>query len=206
MKKSGQPYALSLHDLLQVLGASSQSYQVRTDVPASLLPSSLRRGTFHAEVIVAGGEAIFCALRDQTGSIRLEGTKAFEAIRSHEQLIWFVAPYTPPGQAPADQAPPLPVSTHRRTEQPAGALSFQDSPFPWVGRTPPVRTQVNAQEIIAQLDRYARLIWLLVDGKRTVGELAMLLQVSQELVSDTLTELESRGLITTSNASQTERR
>ena len=180
-------YALPLNDLLMVLRASSgQTYQVRAEVPASLLHSSLRRAKCHAEVIIARGQVVACIIRDQANTLRMEGAPAFEAVRAHEQLIWIVTPYEQPAQALPSPAPAAPWA-----QPPATVPPFLAALVPWVGRPAPVKLQQTAE----LEDRRLRKVWLLIDGRRTVTELAALLQISPDAVSQALTSLETRGLI-----------
>jgi DNA-binding transcriptional ArsR family regulator len=189
MRNPGQHYALSLNDLLMVLRtASSQSYQVRAEVPASLLPAFLKRGIFQAEVDVSEGQVVACLIRDQAQTVRMEGVQAFEAICALEQLIWHVV--TSP---PREQSAPLLTGALSAPSQPTIASASMASRA-W--RPAPVKRQ-SAQEMVMQLeDRRLRMVWLLIDGQRSVSDLAALLRLSQEVVSEALTLLEIRGLIT----------
>lgn len=190
MKDMGEPCALPLDDLLQVLqAAGGKTYQVRATLPASLLPFPTRRGeSFVAEVVVHASQIRSCVIRDSPGAIRLEGSRAFALVRSREQLVWLIQQIQPPEPPslpsfPAESAPP-------------DARSFS-SPLalPWAARPAPVRLQ-KSPEALEQMTRRQRQVWLLIDGRRTIHDIAHLLGAPLNELDQELTTLEMQGLIT----------
>lgn len=183
-----QTYALPLDDVIQVLGASAatSAYQVRANVPVGLLPSALRRRHHYtAVVVIHAGQPASCVIWVQgSNTIVLEGAKAFETVRSRVQLVWKVRPI----DSPSAQA----YSTPQARET-VGDLAVP-SRSGWSARSPNIR-ELTAEQVRQITDRRQRLVWLLVDGQRTVGDLATLLQMLPSDVSEALAALTAQGLI-----------
>jgi len=169
-----QTYALPLDDVIQVLGASAVTgvYQVQADVPAGLLPSAARRGHhFLAEVVIQAGQPVSCVIREQgSNTTVLEGAKAFETVRSRVQLVWKVRPIDAP------TAPAYPARSGWSTH-------------------PPMKRERTAEHIRQIADRKQRMVWLLIDGQRTVDDLAALLQMAPDDVREVLEVLATQGLL-----------
>lgn len=196
MGNVGEPYALPLDDVIQVLQSASKTYQVRAALPVSVLPFHTRRGeAFVAEVMVTGGQVHSCQIRDQLGAIRLEGSKALDAVRFREQLVWMVQQAPPPAPAASDPFEGTPQATF--APLPSMAL-------PWIARTAPVKLR-DSPEVLAQLTRRQRQAWLLIDGRRTINEIAPLLGAPLEELDQELAELERLGLITSRDVRQERR-
>ncbi len=187
----GEPYALPLDDVIQVLQSASKTYQVRAALPVSVLPFHTRRGeAFIVEVMVTEGQVHSCQIRDQLGAIRLEGSKALDAVRSREQLVWMV------------QQAPLPAPVVPGPFEGTSSAMFALPPpmgLPWLARTAPVKLR-DSPEVLAKLTRRQRQAWLLIDGHRTINEIAPLLGAPLEELDQELTELERLGLITSRDA------
>jgi hypothetical protein len=196
MGYAGEPYALPLDDVIQVLQSASQTYQVRAALPVSVLPFHTRRGeAFVAEVRVTGGQVHSCQIRDQLGTIRLEGPKALDAVRFRDQLVWMVQQAPPPVPAvpgPFEVAP-------QATFVPSSLMAL-----PWLARNAPVKLR-DSPDVLAQLTRRQRQAWLLIDGRRSIHEIAPLLGAPLEELDQELTELERLGLITSREARQERR-
>lgn len=193
-----EPYALPLDDLLPVLQAAGKSYRARAALPASLLPFPARRGeSLVAEVLVQGGTIHSCVIRDALGAIRLEGAKAFASVRAKEQLVWMVQQVHLPEAAlsPAFSAAVTP---------PATSPWFSSLALPWAARAAPVRVQRESVPF-EQMTRRQRRIWLLIDGRRTIHDLAPLLGTPLEELDQELTVLERHGLITSGHPRQERR-
>jgi len=191
MGQAEQTYALPLDDVIdviQVLGASAvtAAYQAQADVPAGLLPSAVRRGHhFFAEVVIHVGQPVSCVIREQgSNTTVLEGAKAFEAVRSRVQLVWNVRPIDAP-TAPASPAPQA-GSTTVSLAPPARSRWFTH---------PPVKRERTIERIRQIPDRKQRMVCLLIDGQRTVDELAALLQMSPSDVQEILDNLAAQGWI-----------
>lgn len=196
MGNVGEPYALPLDDVIQVLQSASKTYQVRAALPVSVLPFHTRRGeAFVAEVMVTGGQVHSCQIRDQLGAIRLEGSKALDAVRFREQLVWMVQQAPPPAPAVSDPF----EGTLQATFAP-----FPSMALPWIARTAPVKLR-DSPEVLAQLTRRQRQAWLLIDGRRTINEIAPLLGAPLEELDQELAELERLGLITSRDVRQERR-
>jgi hypothetical protein len=196
---TGEPYALPLEDLIQVLQtASGKTYLLRATLPASRLPFPTKRGeSFLAEVIVTAGRMSSCVIRVNGGPIRVEGSMAFDYVRTREQLDWTVQQLT-------DQDPVPPAFFPSESAQLAAMSSFPQVILPWAARPPPVKRQ-GETTAPAHLTRRQRQIWLLVDGRRTIHEIAPLLGTPLDVLDEELTVLERKGLITAGRIQQERR-
>ncbi len=189
MEESGVPYALPLDDLLLVLRTSGHTYYVRAALPASLFPFPARRGErVVAEVLVTAGQVRCCQIRDQRGVSRIEGAQALAWVRSREEVIWVVTQATLPEAS-------LPAMSAASAAPLASRYGSPPLALPWAARPPPIRRR-DDPGMMAHLSPRQRRVWLLVDGRRTVHQLAPLLGMSLEVLDQELTELERRGLIT----------
>lgn len=196
---TGEPYALPLDDLIQVLqSAAGKTYHLRADLPASRLPFPARRGeSFVAEVIVTAGQVRSCVILVNGGPLRLEGARAFAYVRSREQLVWMV-------QQIPDQDPAPPAFSPSASAHLAAMSLFPQMMLPWAARLPPVKLQ-EEPVVLAHLTRRQRQIYLLSDGRRTIHEIAPLLGTSLDVLDEELTALERKGLITAGRTQQERR-
>ncbi len=183
-----ETYTLALDDLLRVLQSAGQAYHLRASLPASFPSVSARRGErLVVDVTVSAGQISSCRIWNQQGIVRLQGDQALTCVRSHEELIWIVTLVSP---SPSGTSPPLSVGTTFSTNG-AGASGVT---LPWVARPPPIRLRADPG-MFAFLSPRQRRVWLLIDGRRTVYQLASLLQMSLETLDLALTALERQGLI-----------
>jgi hypothetical protein len=187
MGQMPQTYALPLDDVIQVLRATAGTgvYQVQAEVPAGLIPT-LRRGHHAlAEGVIQAGQPVSCVIREQgSNTILLEGANAFDAVRSRVQLVWTVRSL----DFPFAQTPAAPQ---------AGSATVAPAPpslAGWLARPPCKRVQA-AEQVRQITDRRHRLVWLLINGQRTLSDLAALLQMSPGDVQEALAALAAQGLI-----------
>lgn len=173
-------YKIDLAPLLRLFEEFQRSGSLQAEVPA---------GTFglrepgRVQIDLVHGKVVTCVIQKRDGGSYASGTKALQMVQQVKDLHWEIQADVPPA---GSTSPRLPVAP-RYLPVPV------QPPRPRV----PVPVQVVApnQYILNNLRFRQRRLFIMVDGKRNVAQLARLLSLSLAEIEETLGELRALGLI-----------
>ncbi len=182
-------YLLDLETMLLFLGSRRQSGELFTDLKR--FPGIGHKGPCRVHITLIEGKVVACSVQDMAGRELVSGSSAIRGLERLGQLDWTWSAANPrPLPTPVQPSTP----TQRNLAIPA-PRSPSNGPVPIPRRIVPLeRINKNA------LPRKYWQLLLLVDGSRTVVQIANLLWVSpspsdiQEVIN-ILTDLQLRGLV-----------
>ncbi len=128
-------------------------------------------------VVLVNGEIRRCSLQDEQRR-GLSGDEAFHFIERLGQLSWEYTPLS---------------SQVEREEQSSYILTRQSAEF--TPYTVPMALHKVTQQELVTLPREQRLVIIVVDGHKTVAEIATLLSKRYDIVRDALMNLQEKGFI-----------
>ena len=163
-------YTLDVETMRQVIQAHKKTGRLHADLPSGV--SSLREPC-HVEIALEAGNIVSSAIIGKSGSL-LTGERAYQELALLGRLPWTFTPRSPP------TIQPLPV-THA-LEKPASPLR-------------PRRIVALEQQEMRPWQRMHKLVYALVDGNRSIAEIAKLLSTTPETVEDILNDLRSIRVI-----------
>jgi len=137
----------------------------------------MARQEYVVDLCVRSTSVLACEIKDSTGSVFRSGQSALDILAALGMVEWYGV------CSSATEAEALPEQGI--TSRQAQALSAERVP---------VRHRPDAD--LSMLDHTTRRVFLLVDGKRTIGHIAELLGKKSEQVLDTMHILYRQGLIT----------
>jgi hypothetical protein len=190
-------YTVDLATILQLLREFRRSGILRTEIPAGL--PRLKKPCF-VFVELRRGEIVVCYVKDAKGQTLLSGQEAFRAVAAVGKLNWVFDeqieqegprlpdPYRQSGER-------LPTNTGVLRTPPAvpipqwSANSVQRSPIPRR------LFELNPADMYAWPRRH-RQVYVLIDGTRSVEQIASMLSQPPQLVETVLREIQSTGAIT----------
>ena len=204
--------------LLWILDMSRQNGVVHVELPEA---QRTKKGEpWRARLYLVEGYVVACHVHSQVDGRRLVSDG--EAMRwlaswGQRELVWSLEVFTlhqttphpvllpaPAGLLP----PPRPVAPPQRASQPADLplpARYGSSPrhsAPSAGhlapasQVPPPQRSVQAEQgMISSWPRKHRQIFALVDGKRSVGQIAAMLKLPREVVEEIVNDLQSLGVI-----------
>lgn len=182
-------YLLDLETLLLFLGSRRQSGELFTDLKR--FPGIAHKGPCRVHITLIEGKVVACSVQDLAGRELVGGDSAIRGLERLGQLDWAWSaakprPLSAPAQpsAPVQGSPAIPASGN--FSNPSALVPRRIVPLGMINK--------NA------LPHKYRQVLLLVDGSRTVVQIANLLSVSpspsdiQEVIT-ILTDLQLRGLV-----------
>jgi len=200
--------------LLWILDMSRQNGVVHVELPGA--QRTEKGEPWRARLNLVEGYVVACHVHSQVDGRRLFSDG--EAMRwlaswGQRELAWslevFTLHQTTPHPAPAGLLPPpRPVAPPQRASQPADLpppARYGSSPrhsaqlagllAPASLVTPPQRSVQAEQGVISSWPRKHRQIFALVDGKRSVGQIADMLKLHPAVVEEIVNALQSLGVI-----------
>lgn len=177
-------YTKDIAFLLRLLGASKQSGVLFVEAPGPLPSPWL--GQFHLD----NGQVTSCALFDKTEKrIVLKDEEALRWLMSQGKIAWRLEEASP--------LPALPPPPHENPPHEEEVLKESSPSLPWKS-LPAVPQRTEKGKVVpanAFASREHRQIFALVDGHRTVDEIAQLLQRPSDAVLRVLQELQAAGFV-----------
>jgi hypothetical protein len=182
-------FTKNLSFLLQLLRTSKQSGMLVVEPPGSHKSSWL--GQFHLDK----GVVVTCVIRNKAdGRVLLSNDEAVRWLGSQGGLEWYLEEEQVP---PPEEAPPLrPAPEQIRSEQhrdPAALL-----PAMWKNqmRAIPRRTEKGKDVPLSTFaSRDLRQVYTLIDGRRTIEEIVVLLHKPPDVIIRVLQVLHAAGFI-----------
>lgn len=174
-------YLLDLETLLLFLSKQNQSGELTAELKR--FPGIAYKKSCQVQLLLAGGKILSCSVRDYVGTPLVEGEAALDGLFKMGQIAWSWSAKEPTTGVARLASPPVPARRHTSVLQliPRRLVSLD---------------MVNR----AALPRKSWQVLLLIDGSRTVSQLATLFTRSpssadlQELLR-VLSELEQQGII-----------
>lgn len=162
-------YTLDIETMRQVMQAHKKTGRLHTDLPSGV--PSLREPC-HVEITLEAGNIVSSAIVGSSGSL-LTGDRAYYELTRLGRLRWTFTPQS----LSLSQPEPAPRALEKH------AISR------------PRRIVVVEQWEMRPWRRMHKLVYGLVDGKRSVEEIAKLLSATPETIEDILSDLRSIRVI-----------
>jgi hypothetical protein len=197
-------YTIDLATILQLLREFRRSGMLRTEIPAGL--PRAKKPCF-VVIELQRGEMVSCQVKDAKGQTLLSGREAEQAVGAVGKLNWIFDAYADQ-ETPGSQ-PVVPARSAPRNTDPlrnTGPLpSFQTPPGLPVpqGFTNPAQyayvprrlLELNSVDMQAWPRRH-RQVYVLVDGTRSIGQIAAMLSQPPQIIETVLREIQLTGAIT----------
>lgn len=158
-------YTLDVETMRQVMLAHKKTGRLQADLPSGV--PSLREPC-HVEIALEAGNIVSSAIIARSGFL-LTGEKAYQELTRVGRLSWTFIPQSSLGIRP---------------ELVSQALAMQHPPSPR-----PRRLVVLEPQQMRPWQRTHKLVYGLVDGKRSVAEIAKLLSTTPEAIEEVLSDL-----------------
>jgi len=162
-------YTLDIETMRQVMQAHKKTGRLQTDLPSGV--SSLREPC-HVEIALEAGNIVSSSIVGSSGSL-LTGERAYQELTHLGRLRWTFVPQSP--------SVTQPEPAHRTLVKRA------------ISR--PRRVVVVEQSQMRPWQRMHKLVYALVDGTRSVEEIAKLLSTTPETIEEILSDLRSIRVI-----------
>lgn len=177
-------YTLPLAQVIAILQEFQCDGQLQTLLPRNIMRT---KESCKAIILLTEGAITFCSIQTISDTTLQSGEQALQTLARAGQLDWVFDP-TPSAQSSITPSPsihtPQPVMSDRRSD-----------PLPTVQSIIPRRREQIAQHLFAQLDRKHRRVLQVVDGRRTVDEIAQLLTLPTPEIITIIRELSHFGAI-----------
>lgn len=192
-------YTIDLVTILQLLREFRRSGILRTEIPAGL--PRLKKPCF-VVIELQRGEMAVCHIKDARGQTLLSGQEAFRAVAGAGKLNWVFDEHTGhelPGELP-EPGPQggfgEPVSTKRGLLQvpPAAPPPLWSADSARHSLIPRRLLEFNPAALSGWPHRH-RQVYILIDGTRSIGQIAAMLSQPPQLVEAVLREIQSTGAI-----------
>ena len=180
-----QSYPLDLKTLLHLLSRKKQSGQLY----ARQVKIAHVKEPLQAHLSLLNGEVQLCLLLTMSSDVYLSDTQAFQMLMQAGiiEWQWHEGNPTSPSKPAATQPPPPPSQTQEAPRN--------QQELPLQGSSTPKRVMAT-NEVFNALSRSERKMLLLMDGSRTVYDIAGMLSANErEELSKVLSELYRKGLI-----------
>ncbi|HEU5377961.1 MAG TPA: hypothetical protein VFV38_21270 [Ktedonobacteraceae bacterium] len=171
-------YLLPLLAVVETMKGLPEMVSLHAEVPS--VPG-LARGTYLAHVVVGQGRCSSCTITTPTGRLLLQQQEAFDALQQVGNLAWRLS--APPSAS---------MSALVQTE-----AEFQEGDAPERGRTPIRPRRIGRPEpahMQALPHAQRHLLWV-IDGQKTLEQLARLLAKSPDDIYHLLLRLREQHLI-----------
>lgn len=155
-------YLLPLVALVEAMKASPETVELQTHLS---LPGV--KGPCCAHVILRQGQVYACSITTRSGVVLRQHQEAYKIVEQRGDLEWILSP--------------SPLSSPQAAQPNAATAASK--------RTPPVRRSDPSAETLNRLAYPYRRVLLLVDGKRSVEEIARLASKTPQEVMDILKAL-----------------
>ncbi len=185
-------YTKDITFLLRLLGSSKQSGVLRVEAPGP--GESPWLGQFQLEK----GRVLSCVVMNKaSGLIGLRDEEALQWLTTRGKLEWWLQEEGEPlPPSPSPRALPAGEDTRREhASAPAPAPAPLLPPKNLLGAIPQRAMSEAMAPAPAFTSREHRQVYALVDGQRTIEEIARLLHRPSEFIISILQELQARGLI-----------
>lgn len=188
-------YTKDLASLLQLLKVSGQSSVLRVE------PATDGTGAWYARIALVEGEVTSCQVqRGENGEILLSGPPALQWLTSLGGLFWKLEEAGTSSLPFSPSAPPVAHDMQRREPEmlrSSDALyrSSQPGPARRLTGTPRRTARGKREAVNSSWSRDHRLVFALVDGRRTLEEIASLLHKPPGIVMNVLYDFQDQGLI-----------
>ena len=166
-------YKLDLAALLQMLQEFQQNAILHTEIES--IPNA--RGRFQVQVSLFEGKVSSCLIRDRSGNTLLANSDALDWLQRLGTLNWTLTLQQSGPAAPAQNSPLLSPSVPRPS-----------IPIPR-------RIAHVTQEQMSQWSRKHRAVFVLVDGRKSVEQIAGLLSLPVKEVEKVLRDLQSTRFV-----------
>lgn len=158
-------YRLPLGAMVEVMKGAAEPVVLYTQVSA--LPGVSKKAC-QIQVVLGRGSLFSCCVTDASGKVLLQQQEAYQALLPCEDLEWNVAPF--PISTPSEPAQVADRSTlAREQDTTSGGVSFC---------IPTLRVCPLPSETLAAFLYPYRTVLVLVDGRRSIHEIARLLSKS----------------------------
>lgn len=161
-------YRLPVTAMVEILKASVEQVVLRAQLPA--LPGISKKACL-VQLIVGQGNMCFCAVTTPGGEILLKQQEAYQALLNCGDLEWRVEPF--PGFPPPESQSQSP--SNRTSHALSHALTAQEEERCCI---PILRMSPLPSETLAAFTHSYRMVLALVDGRRSIHEIARLLSKS----------------------------
>lgn len=166
-------YLLDLETMLAMMREYRRTGMMTAALPAG--SGGMRPGG-RVEIILKSGSVVSCRILNETGQSVLEQQEALRAVARVGRLDWTLSElHQEPQHFSVPQLPPPPVAAIK-----------------------PIPRRLQEQVAPGQMVTWTRLqrqVFALVDGKKTVEQIAAILSASPPRVQQTLYELQAMGMV-----------
>lgn len=184
-----QSYPLDLKTLLHLLSRKKQSGQLYArQVKVVHIKEPLQ-----AHLTLINGEVQSCLLLTMSSDVYVDEGKAFQLLMQSGIIEWQWHEGNPVQASPVAVSPPIVTPPPSQTPQVKEPSQTKDT-LPLQGSSAPRRVMAT-NEVFNALSRAERKILMLMDGSRTVYEIAGMLSLNErEELLNVLRELHRKGL------------
>ncbi len=165
-------YKLDVAALLQMLQEFQQNATLQTEIQS--VPAG--RGRFYVHLSIFEGKVASCSIKDGDGQVLLANNNALQWLQRLGTLHWTLTLQQTSTPTPVQTKPSLP-------QVPAPRVFV------------PRRIAPIAHEQMSTWPRKHRTIFVLIDGKKSVEQLASLLSLQVKDVEQVLSDLQARKFI-----------